>query len=354
MGRLIGAIAVGEVELKFVNTQRDRQGQIAYFYFRRNGRRWRLPGKPGEVAFAEEYSRLLAETSAAPDAGSGPDRKSYPRGSFGALVNEYLSTANYREKKLRVRAEYKRVLESLQNLHGQKPVRALRRRHIRRMRDERAETPGAANTIVRMLKIVLNFAVEEELIESSPAAKMKLLRVGEWRDWSDDECARFEKRWPAGTMERRAYMLSSCTGQRKADIVSMTRAHRRQGTIRVLQGKGSEEVWIPEHRDLAAELARGSQDHMSLLTTTRGKAFDEVYFGAWFAEAIDEAGLPDDCVLHGLRKTAARRLADAGCSEEEIKAITGHQTSRMVSHYTKTVEKKKRAQAAIRKLENSR
>ncbi len=154
-------------------------------------------------------------------------------------MNEYLSAASYREKKLRVRAEYKRVLESLQKLHGQKPVRALRWRHIRRMRDERAETPGAANTIVRMLKIVLNFAVEEELIESSPAAKMKLLRVGEWRDWSDDECARFEKRWPAGTMERRAYMLASCTGQRKADIVSMTRAHRRQGTIRVLQGKAA-------------------------------------------------------------------------------------------------------------------
>src|SRR5690606_24055442 len=100
-------------------------------------------------------------------------------------------------------------------------------------------------------------------------------------------------------------------------------------------------------------LARGAQ-HMSLLTTSEGKAFDAVYFGAWFADAIDDAGLPDDCVLHGLRKAAARSLADAGCTEEEIKAITGHVSSRMVSHYTKTAEKKKRAKAAILKLERAR
>ena len=52
-------------------------------------------------------------------------------------------------------------------------------------------------------------------------------------------------------------------------------------------------------------------------------------------------------MLHGLRKTAARKLADAGCTEEEIKAITGHVTTQMVSKYTKTAEKKKRASAAI-------
>ena len=58
--------------------------------------------------------------------------------------------------------------------------------------------------------------------------------------------------------------------------------------------------------------------------------------------------------MHGLRKTAARKLADAGCSEDEIKSITGHTTSLMVGHYTKTAEKKKRATAAILKLENAK
>jgi integrase len=92
---------------------------------------------------------------------------------------------------------------------------------------------------------------------------------------------------------------------------------------------------------------------MSLLTTTQGKAFDPFYFGAWFADAIDEAKLPNDCVLHGLRKTAARKLAEAGCTAEEIKAVTGHTTSRMVDHYTMGANQKKQASAAILKLERN-
>jgi hypothetical protein len=52
-----------------------------------------------------------------------------------------------------------------------------------------------------------------------------------------------------------------------------------------------------------------------LLTTTQGKPFDPVDFGAWFADAIDVAGLPDECGFHNLRTCAARKLAEAGCSE---------------------------------------
>ncbi len=123
--------------------------------------------------------------------------------------------------------------------------------------------------------------------------------------------------------------------------------------IRVKQSKRDEELWIPEHSELKAELARGPQGHMSLLTTSEGKSFDPVYFGAWFADAIEDAGLPDDCVLHGLKKSSAEALAEAGCSEREIMAVVGHRTTRMVSHYTKRADKKRLAKAAILKLEKA-
>lgn len=342
------------IKWPYVEVQRGRDGKPRYWYFRRNGCRWRLPDDPLSEAFAADYQQRLKQTAPGARGGAPVDRRTYPGGSFGALVTDYFASSGFKGVKSSTGAEYRRVLEALQAAHGDKPVRQLRRRHVRKMRDERADTPGAANTIVRMLKLVLNFAVEEEWIEANPAARMKLLKVGEWRAWTDEECAAFEKHWAQGTMERRAYALALYTGQRKSDLVLMARAHRKSGTVRVVQGKTGEELWIPEHRDLTAELGRGIIGHMSLLTTSQGKAFDPVYFGAWFADAIDAAELPDDCVLHGLRKTAARRLADAGCTEEEIMAITGHATSRMVAHYTKAVDKRKRASAAILKLENSK
>lgn len=339
---------VAKVDLRFVDVQRDRSGRTTFYYFRRAKRRWRLPGTPADEAFMAEYHRLLAETT--PQRAAGLVRDS--NGTFGALVRDFLTSGQFKEKRPSTQREYRRVLEALAAQHGPKPVRLLERRHIRQIRDARADTPGAANTVLRMLKLLLSFAVDDGLIRSNPAAKMRLLKVGEWRSWTDEECAAFEARWPSGSMQRRAYALARFAGQRKGDLVLMTRAHRKDGAIRVVQGKTGQELWIPEHRALTAELAPDS--HMSLLVTTAGKAFDATYFGAWMADAIGAAGLPDDCVLHGLRKTAARTLAEAGCSDQEIAAVTGHVSGRMVQHYVKGADQRKRATSAIAKLENSR
>ena len=42
-------------------------------------------------------------------------------------------------------------------------------------------------------------------------------------------------------------------------------------------------------RRMASSGVEAAQSHMSLLTTTWGKAFDPVYCGAWVADAIFEA-----------------------------------------------------------------
>jgi integrase len=290
-----------------------------------------------------------------PDISNMPaDRRDFVRGTFGALINDYLASGQFKTKKPRTKASYSRLCEALQIAHGSKRVAHMERRHVRQIRDEKADTPGEANNVLRMVKILLNFAVDDGLIQASPAAKFKELPLGEWRDWTDDECAKFEQRWVPGTMQRRAYALALYTGQRKTDLVTRERSHRRDGGIAVVQSKTDEPLWIPEHRELTAELGRGVAGISYLLTTpTQGKQFDPVYFGSWFADAIHKAGLPDDCVLHGLRKTAARKLADLGCSEETIKAVTGHATTRMVAKYVKGANQKRLASEAMKRWENS-
>jgi hypothetical protein len=71
--------------------------------------------------------------------------------------------------------------------------------------------------------------------------------------------------------------------------------------------------------------------------------------------AIREAGLPQCCKPHGLRKAAARRLAEAGCSAIEIMAIAGHKTLAEVERHTRPAEQEKLARQAIkRQSENKR
>ena len=56
------------------------------------------------------------------------------------------------------------------------------------------------------------------------------------------------------------------------------------------------------------------------------------------------------CVTRGLRKAAARLLAKAGCTANEIAAITGHRTLVEVSRYTKAADQVHLAQTAIDRL----
>jgi hypothetical protein len=51
-----------------------------------------------------------------------------------------------------------------------------------------------------------------------------------------------------------------------------------------------------------------------------------------------------------LRKACARRLADKGCSEHQIAAITGHTSLREVVRYTKGADQKRLAFSAMEKM----
>jgi hypothetical protein len=58
----------------------------------------------------------------------------------------------------------------------------------------------------------------------------------------------------------------------------------------------------------------------------------------------------EQCVTHGPRKAAARRLDEAGCSANESAAITGHLTLKEVGRYTKSAEQRTLAAARIERL----
>lgn len=132
----------------------------------------------------------------------------------------------------------------------------------------------------------------------------------------------------------------------------MGRQHIRDGVLQVRQQKTGAELSIPVHATLAATIAETPSDHLTFLTTQFGQPFAAAGFGNWFRERCNEAGLPH-CSAHGLRKAAARRLAEAGCTEHEIAAITGHASLREVARYTKAADQKRLAVAAMDKVRTS-
>lgn len=82
--------------------------------------------------------------------------------------------------------------------------------------------------------------------------------------------------------------------------------------------------------------------------TQFGKPFTSNGFGNWFHDRCVEAGVPGGA--HGLRKAAASRLAEMGCTDREIMAITGHKTTKEIDRYTKAARQKVLAAKAMEKM----
>ncbi|MCZ6496673.1 MAG: tyrosine-type recombinase/integrase, partial [Alphaproteobacteria bacterium] len=150
-----------------------------------------------------------------------------------------------------------------------------------------------------------------------------------------------------------ALKIAMYTGQREGDVLAMTWHDYDGNNIRLVQSKTGTKLTIPVHSTLKAAL--DAQDRVSpiILTTETGKPFTDSNFRHHFGKVRKAAGL-HGLVFHGLRYTAAKNLAEAGCTTREIAAITGHKALAMIEKYTQGVDQERLAGAAILNLENAK
>ena len=219
----------------------------------------------------------------------------------------------------------------------------------------KANTPHAANNLRKVLRQLLKHAIDIKMITVNPTLEVKRFTTeGDGiHTWTEYEVQQFTARHQLGSRSHLALMLMLHTGQRLSDVVRMGWQHVRNGKIAVCQQKTNTPLLLPISDELAATLALLPRTNMTFLLTARGAPFTSAGFGNWFRERCDEAGLPQ-CSAHGLRKLTATRLANAGCSEREIMAITGHRSVSEVSRYTKARDQARLAEQAMQKATGMR
>src|SRR3546814_1416010 len=85
------------------------------------------------------------------------------------------------------------------------------------------DRPQAANSLLKRLKTLLNFAADIDMIQHNPLLGMRGLKVSSegFHTWTEEEIAQFEAYHPIGTKARLAMALMLYTGQRKSDAVKM-------------------------------------------------------------------------------------------------------------------------------------
>ena len=328
---------------KFVQGFTDRHGKPRW-YFRRPGfKRVPLPGLPWSPEFMAAYEEALAGQIV--QIGGSRVRP----GTIRALAISYYNSLGFRSLKPSSQAIYRRIIDRFCGEHGDKRAATLQREHIVKLMA--ARKPGSANGLHTVLRVMMQHALETGLRADDPTRDIKaiIVKTDGHHAWSEREIEQFEGRHAIGSRARLAFALLLYTGQRRSDVVRMGRQHIRDGALQVRQLKTGTELSIPVHPALAAIIAETPTDHLTFLTTQFGQPFTAGGFGNWFREQCDGADLKH-CSAHGLRKAAARRLAEAGCTEHEIAAITGHASLREIARYTKAVDQKKLAAAAMEKV----
>ncbi len=330
---------MAEIKRRFKGTRSDtdRHGNVRWYTIDPKGRKVRMRHEPGSDAWVREYQNIR----------QGHQRPA--EGTLSALIVAYTRSPEFAAMKASTQSMRRRILDDVRGSGGDLIAREVTSADIRAGRDERRNTPAAANNRMKAISAVYEWGKEQGLVEHNPVRGVKRLKeTGPGHHtWTVDECLQFEKRHPVGTMARLVYCLALYTASRVSDVHRLGRQHvTADGFMRIQQEKTGVVVILPIVPPLAEAIKAVPPVALTFAVTVHGKPFSVKGLSNKMRDWADQAGLPH-CSIHGLRKATAARLAEHGMSANQIAAVTGHKTLAEIQRYTSEADQKRLAKAAL-------
>ena len=134
--------------------------------FRLRGFSTYLTGTPWSEDFMRQYAAALEGVKAQRSENCAGRTKP---GSFNALCVSYYRSPEFRDLKPSTQAVRRNIIEKFRAVHGDKPLKGLGRVHIQQIIGDKAATPEAANNLLKVLRVLLAYAVSLDMIASNPA-----------------------------------------------------------------------------------------------------------------------------------------------------------------------------------------
>jgi integrase len=366
-----------KIDLPNILTDTDRHGTTRYYYRpkrkggKTTGKMVRLHATPGTPEFLEEYRRAVNGETTKPKR-PVVAKATDPR-SLRWLVEGYYNSARYKTLADSTRNARRLILDGIcagevetkagRKKRGDLPFVEMRAKHIRAVRDEKIDYPEAANSRVKALGQVFDWALIEEHVEIDPTQGVEFLAPTNpdgFHQWTVDEVLQFQKRWPIGTRQRVAMDVLLYAGVRRSDGVRLGRQFERDGWLHFTEEKNRKSRALsrrgkppkPKKREvpilpvLRATLDAGPTGELVYIISAYGQPYKPESFGNWFRDACNEAGLPH-CSAHGLRKAGATLAAENGATPHQLMAIYGWERLEQAELYTRQVNRRRLAGDAM-------
>ena len=271
---------------------------------------------------------------------------------FSEFVDETFlpwSTANKRSHR-----EDEQRSVTLKGFFGEKHLRDIKPMMIEKFKRERLATPtkhdteerprprspASVNRDLACLSKILSMAFDNELIDSNPMRRVRLLKENGSRErfiTADEEVKLFAKLTGRRDHIRSVVTVALNTGMRRGEILDLQWEHVNfvARTIFIARSKTGKTRTIPMNDIVFEELKAlkqdaGTRDFVFSVSKT-GVNIDSIKTG--WRNACAAAGLVD-LRFHDTRHTFATRLRANGVHEWDIRDLLGHTTTRMTSVYT--------------------
>ncbi|WP_339107120.1 tyrosine-type recombinase/integrase [Thioclava sp. GXIMD4216] len=339
-------------DLPYLATKKIR-GEERLFYritwldgAKRRERYIEIKANPDTPEFMVEYWAIRS--------GKSPKiKKPTIKTSWRVLIAEYKASPKFRKLAPRTQKSYSVWLKKILAKNADKDVRDMDRATVRAMQQKLRDTPRQADWFVQIVRILFNFAAKQlDWDVKNPAEGIDLFgkqrEFEPWPEWM------VQKAETAPEVVRTMIEVILGTGQRPSAAIAMRRDQFNGETMTVTDEKGDEayEVYCPDSLREYVEALPVRGRHLIAKNMTQPVSYNsaEKSFSAW-RETLGDKAKPYS--LHGLRKLAIVRLAEAGCTDAQIQAIT-NQSPQMVAYYRKKASRKRLSKAAHRLAEQNR
>jgi len=305
---------------------------------------------------AKAYS-LEVQSRYAAHARNDRKKRTLDKSTVQALVHFYRSTEDYYNLKPNSTRSYDAMISaamdivlpgSKQCLGAMKAANITKdtvRQVIHFLRENKSQ--HRALHTVKVMRLVWTTAENHDRIKGNPWRNPKIKSLPDRKViWTDAQVKLFIDTaddmglHSLGTMTMMCYHMCQRPGdvrQLRWDDLHITDGYP---TFIFPQEKTGTEVFVPLTDELQKRLElHRSTKHNSydtiLICEVNGKPYDRWIYAKLARRVRDKAKLPSELRIADLRRTGTTKLANSGCTEDELMSVTGHTSRQIVSTYVK-------------------
>lgn len=303
-----------------------------------------------DLASARAYS-LKVQAKYASHLRNNRKSRTTSAGTVRKLVEYYRESENYVNLKPRSIASYELMINTslniilpnsnhiLGDMEASSITKEVVQRFIRQVRTNFSH--HRALHTVKVMKLIWTVAENAGKVSGNPWRHSQIKNLPDREVlWTQDQVDAFIATademglHSMGTLALMCYTMC----QRPGDVRKLCWGDIKNNVFEFKQEKTGTEVYVPLAPVLKERLSNIHEGHAweTILTyEVTGKPYTQWDYAKIARSIMRKANLPKELRIGDLRRTGTTKLANSGCTEDQIMSVTGHKSREMVSVYVK-------------------